>query len=70
MANITWHPSSLIMNEAISNVSVKVDASLLFYNEQTDEFQESMMLATDLPNTGVALSNYQTPKVFQHQSIK
>lgn len=54
MANVTWRPSSLIMSEAIINVSVKIDVSLLLYNEQTEEFEESMMLATDLPNTGIA----------------
>ena len=53
MANITWRPSSLIMDEVFDSSHVKVDASLLLYNEETDEFEESMMLATDLPNTGV-----------------
>ena len=54
MANITWRPSSLLMTEVIDNANVKVDASLLLYNEQTEEFDETLMLATDLPNSGVA----------------
>lgn len=54
MANITWSPSSLIMSELINSANVKVDASLLLYNEQTEKFEETMMLATDLPNSGSA----------------
>lgn len=54
VANITWLPSSLIMTEVISSADVKVDLSLLLYNEETDDFEESMMLATNLPNNGVA----------------
>lgn len=50
IANITWRPSSLIINGA----DVKLDASLLLYNDQTDEFEETVVLATDLPNTGYA----------------
>ena len=53
-ANITWRPSSLIMSELIDNINVKVDASLLLYNEETEELEQTMMLATDLPNTGIA----------------
>jgi hypothetical protein len=42
------------MSELIDNVNVKVDASLLVYNEETEELEQTMMLATDLPNTGFA----------------
>ena len=42
------------MSELIDNVNVKVDASLLLYNEETEELEQTMMLATDLPNTGFA----------------
>ena len=42
------------MNDLIGNINVKVDASLLVYNEETEELEQIMMLATDLPNTGFA----------------
>lgn len=42
------------MNELINNVDVKVDASLLVYNEETEELEQTMILATDLPNIGFA----------------
>ena len=63
-ANITWRPSSLIMNELIDNINVKVDASLLIYNEETEELEQTMMLATDLPNTGFAQVQLPTSPIF------
>lgn len=53
VANITWQPSSLVMSEVIDNINVKVDVSLLLYNEQA-ELEQALTLATDLPNTGAA----------------
>lgn len=52
MANITWQPSSLIMPEVINSNDIKIDLSLLLYNEDMDAFEDTMMLATDLPNNG------------------
>jgi hypothetical protein len=52
------------MSELIDNINVKVDASLLVYNEETEELEQTMMLATDLLNTGFAQVQLPTSPVF------
>jgi hypothetical protein len=52
------------MGELIDNINVKVDASLLVYNEETEELEQTMILATDLPNIGFAQVQLPTSPIF------
>ena len=53
MANFSWNPSSLIIDESMTE-NVKVDISMWVYNNITEEFEETSILATNLPNSGSA----------------
>lgn len=52
MANISWNPSSLVISELMVATDVKVDISLWTYNDVAGILEETIMLATDLPNSG------------------
>lgn len=54
MANVSWLPSALVIKEVMNTSDVKVDISLKKYNISSNSFDESIMLATDLPNSGFA----------------
>ena len=51
--NVTWNPLSVIDNLFEINTP-KVDISLLRYKEDEGEWEETAVLATDLPNNGRA----------------
>ena len=54
MANISWNPSSLVIDDLVMTTDVKVDISLWIYNGVTEVFEENTILATDMPNSGFA----------------
>lgn len=54
MANVSWFPSSLIVERLTSTTDVKVDILLRKYNSNNDSLDETVVLATDLPNSGSA----------------
>lgn len=52
--NVTWNPLSVIDNHLFEINNPKVDISLLRYKEDEEVWEETAMLATDLPNNGRA----------------
>ena len=52
--NVTWNPLSVIDNNLLEIDTPKVDISLLRYKEDEWEWEETAVLATDLPNNGRA----------------
>lgn len=55
MANISWSPGSLQLvpsDQMGPGGTVKVDISLWVYSNVSGAFEETAMLATDLPNSG------------------
>ena len=52
--NVTWNPLSVIDNNLFKIDTPKVDISLLRYKEDEGEWEETAVLATDLPNNGRA----------------
>ena len=52
--NVTWNPLSVIDNNLFEINAPKVDISLLRYKEDEGEWEETAVLATDLPNNGHA----------------
>ena len=52
--NVTWNPLSVIDNNLFKIDTPKVDISLLRYKEDDGEWEETAVLATDLPNNGRA----------------
>ena len=52
-ATISWSPSSLAIDEVITIDHVRVDLSLSVYNSNSQMFEEKLVLATDLPNSGI-----------------
>ncbi len=54
LANFSWNPSSLLINELINVNQIHIDISLWIYNDITDVFEEKVVVATDVPNTGSA----------------
>ena len=61
-ANVTWRPSSLVPTEVIGSDNLKVDVSLVLYNDKIEKFEEAVVLATNLPNTGFAFIQLPDPK--------
>ena len=53
-ADISWNPESLVVQGVTDPASVKVDVSLLTFNSDTEDFEETATLATGLPNSGSA----------------
>lgn len=54
MASVSWNPASLMINELMTIDHVRVDISLLVYSNISEVFEETLMLATNLPNSGSA----------------
>ncbi len=54
VANFFWNPSSFLINELFNVSQIHIDISLWIYNDITDEFEEKVVVATDMPNTGSA----------------
>ena len=52
--NVTWNPLSIVDSDLLAIDTPKVDISLLRYKEDEEEWEETAMLATDLPNNGRA----------------
>ena len=52
--NVTWNPLSVIDNNLFEIDTPKVDISLLRYKKDEGEWEETVVLATDLPNNGRA----------------
>lgn len=53
IGNISWNPYSLVINDVMSANHVRVDITLSVYNSK-EVFEETIILATDLPNSGSA----------------
>ena len=52
--NVTWNPLSIIDSNLFEINNPKVDISLLRYKKDTKEWEETALLATNLPNNGRA----------------
>ena len=52
--NVTWNPLSIVDSDLFEIDTPKVDISLLRYKENDEEWEETVLLATDLQNNGRA----------------